>query len=399
MSKLLIIGNGFDLNLGLKTSYADFIGSSFFQELANGNNHLAFFLSEMFKFNSKQNQLWIDIEHELKTYSQLLGNSDDLINKIRNKEIYSFLIKFENPSAIIDFLELEFYHRANSKDSYYATDLESLKSRYEKKRTGSGPKSFIEDSYSEAEDSRYLVSQWKEHHKNFKIEFISLKNALSNYLSETLASWDKNESTGNEISKAWALLRFGQLFNEDQKPFPSYHSKPESKSSFTQVFTFNYTNPLSLIGYSSHHVHVDIHYMHGSLGNKDIVFGVDDQSVDNEFLFLTKSGHAAFGKAPDIALSMLAASEIHIFGCSLGDTDNAHFIYPFTELAQRKIKTSRKKTKVIFYVYGKESYQNTFNRLLFLTKGRMSEFKIVNDVFFFDLESDQVINQEWLNNQ
>lgn len=59
---LLIIGNGFDLNLGLKTSYTDFINSN---EFADGlvDNKLCKYLKEIHDL-----QHWVDIERELKYY-------------------------------------------------------------------------------------------------------------------------------------------------------------------------------------------------------------------------------------------------------------------------------------------------------------------------------------------
>ena len=64
-SNILVIGNGFDLNLQLKTSYSDFIASQDFNNLLTNQNSLAKSLSE--KHNL---QNWIDIENELKNYSK-----------------------------------------------------------------------------------------------------------------------------------------------------------------------------------------------------------------------------------------------------------------------------------------------------------------------------------------
>ncbi len=37
---VIIIGNGFDLSLGLKTSYNDFVESNYFESLLKEDNHL-----------------------------------------------------------------------------------------------------------------------------------------------------------------------------------------------------------------------------------------------------------------------------------------------------------------------------------------------------------------------
>lgn len=61
-STLLIVGNGFDLNLGLKTSYANFIESEQFAKICNSNNFA--------KYLKNQNsiQRWVDIENEIPQY-------------------------------------------------------------------------------------------------------------------------------------------------------------------------------------------------------------------------------------------------------------------------------------------------------------------------------------------
>jgi hypothetical protein len=63
---ILVIGNGFDLNLGLKTAYSDYLSSVNFQELL-GRNSLARYLN-----NCKKTSKWVDIEKELYNYSNSL---------------------------------------------------------------------------------------------------------------------------------------------------------------------------------------------------------------------------------------------------------------------------------------------------------------------------------------
>lgn len=61
---VLIIGNGFDLNLDLKTSYTDFVNSVQFDHIVLNGNYLAKYLKDKHDL-----QKWIDIENELKNYS------------------------------------------------------------------------------------------------------------------------------------------------------------------------------------------------------------------------------------------------------------------------------------------------------------------------------------------
>ena len=54
-----IIGNGFDLNLGLKTSYQDFLQSTCLEKI-NPQNSLAKHFS-----NQKQLKNWVDVEESI----------------------------------------------------------------------------------------------------------------------------------------------------------------------------------------------------------------------------------------------------------------------------------------------------------------------------------------------
>jgi len=63
-NRLLIIGNGFDLDLGLKTSYSDFIESDNFKSIAH-KYQLLNFLSE--KFHTEK---WIDLENFLRLFAE-----------------------------------------------------------------------------------------------------------------------------------------------------------------------------------------------------------------------------------------------------------------------------------------------------------------------------------------
>jgi Bacteriophage abortive infection AbiH len=64
-SKIIVIGNGFDLSMGYKTSYSDFIKSKQFNLLLNSDNKLAIHLETI---HGEMN--WVDIEHELEKYAK-----------------------------------------------------------------------------------------------------------------------------------------------------------------------------------------------------------------------------------------------------------------------------------------------------------------------------------------
>jgi len=77
---IVIIGNGFDLSLGLKTSYTDFVKSKEFKLLLENENLLAKHLDGIHTLEN-----WIDIENELKNYSKRFSrNNDNFFNEFKN---------------------------------------------------------------------------------------------------------------------------------------------------------------------------------------------------------------------------------------------------------------------------------------------------------------------------
>ena len=86
--KIIIIGNGFDLSLGLKTSYKDFIESDSFTLLLKKENSLTIYLNGKQEINN-----WVDIEKELTEYSKLVPYDK---SKVKNdfKELKNALMDY-----------------------------------------------------------------------------------------------------------------------------------------------------------------------------------------------------------------------------------------------------------------------------------------------------------------
>ncbi len=111
-SKVLIIGNGFDLNLGLKTKYSDFIKSHHFTNIERPNS----FFSHVKNTHNLNN--WVDVEIELKNYSKMFvdDNFESDYNKLCSSLIayisdidYSLINKTSSSYKLVkDLLESNF---------------------------------------------------------------------------------------------------------------------------------------------------------------------------------------------------------------------------------------------------------------------------------------------------
>ena len=78
---LLIVGNGFDLSMGFKTSYGDFMRSSVFPKF---DSTLCSYLRKQFQ----ENMGWIDIENELSEFSNVISSMKQDAKKKHTKWEY-----------------------------------------------------------------------------------------------------------------------------------------------------------------------------------------------------------------------------------------------------------------------------------------------------------------------
>lgn len=261
MTTLYIIGNGFDLNLGLKTSYIDFMYSDEFK--SNSGNNLFEYLSKV-----KKSSKWVDIEAELVNYS-------------------------------------------NHRDS----------------------------------------------HREFLCDYKILCKCLQEYIKTI----DVNEIDTN--SAAFRLF-----------------SKISFKDDF-KIINFNYTDSvLSVLKKNSNHdLSSRVFNIHGK-ANEQIIFGIDENArINKEDSFLYKATSKIFN--PKISRDLLSNFDtIHIFGHSLGESDEIYFDF------FNRIKFQRSGGKEInIYHYGEAAMISLYSRIHSLTNGGISLLKTHNEFKSIDV--------------
>lgn len=102
INKVLIIGNGFDLDLGLKSRYSDFMRSKIWQELKSGDVGLSTYslikhLEAKYHINT-----WFDVENELLNYALEMTEGPYASVYLEDKEGYE-LFKY----GLKKYLDLE----------------------------------------------------------------------------------------------------------------------------------------------------------------------------------------------------------------------------------------------------------------------------------------------------
>ena len=115
---IFVVGNGFDIDLNLKTSYTDFIYSEVFKKLITDNeNHLCSYLKDKHDLVN-----WSDIEKELAVYSRKakkykIGNIDKT-EAFPNAETFEREYK-ELSAALVEYLSSLDYNAIDKKSTAY----------------------------------------------------------------------------------------------------------------------------------------------------------------------------------------------------------------------------------------------------------------------------------------
>ncbi len=278
-SIVLILGNGFDLDLGLKTSYKDFWVSEFCPKEypAPLIHHL--------------NNRWPDNKDAVKWY--------DLEN-----ELMEYYMSIPNPSNGKDYLskdELEFMN-----------DFQPYKFDY-------GMYNDKLDLIESLIDKGVILTSWtgvrKLHVNEAYIKDISqapiwrdrkalqlIKNGLCRYLNDIKPPRNANSTIAFQVLN---------LLDEEA-----------NKGCTVNIYTFNYTR-VQLNGKAPDNA--QIHHMHGKCEDGRIIIGTrDDRNLNKEYDFLQKSFDSTYNP-PALVEDLKGADEIVIFGHSIGENDRQYF--------------------------------------------------------------------------
>lgn len=99
--KIIIIGNGFDLNLGLPTSYSKFLKSQYFDEILDRGNKIAHNLRAQAELEN-----WVDVEVALKDYADAISPNSNALPLFKTE--YKELVKqFSEYLKSIDYDKID----------------------------------------------------------------------------------------------------------------------------------------------------------------------------------------------------------------------------------------------------------------------------------------------------
>lgn len=295
---VLILGNGFDLDLGLKTSYKDFWESDFCPK--DYPAPLIHHLNQRWDEDLSAVK-WYDLENELMEYYQDIAN----------------------PSAVEDFITEEEREFLKIFEPYkwdygmYNDKVDIVQSLVDKHVILVANK-VIRQLYVPYREDIFKSPVWRDR-KALQL----IKEGLCKYLGSL-----------GLIMQASKTIAFQVLAFLDEEA---------RKGDFVNVYSFNYTRVL-LNGRKPDAAKV--HYMHGSCEDGKIIIGTrDDKEFCASYDFLQKSFDPSYNP-PALVANLQDADEIVIFGHSIGENDRHYFKAFFTQ--QTNYAATRRKDITIF---------------------------------------------------
>lgn len=274
---VLIIGNGFDLDLGRKTMYKDFWESEFCPK--DYPAPLIYHLNQRWS-NNLEAVRWYDLETELLNYYKGIVDPEKGVDFMTEEE-RAFLCKYD--SFRFRFGQYE------DKGSIIQSLVNKGALVYYNPQ--------VPDILDEYKKDCHHSPIWRD-----KKALRLINDGLCQYLrSISEAECDK------KTLAPWVLMAVNQA---------------REKGGDVNIYSFNYT-PLPA-DYGNGFMDI-VHYVHGSCKDGGVIIGTRDDAIFNEnYDFLQKSFDKNYNP-PAIVTDLLEADDVIVFGHSLGENDRQYF--------------------------------------------------------------------------
>lgn len=330
-SIVLVLGNGFDLDLGLRTSYKDFWESEHCPK--DYPAPLIKHLNEKWPDNLDKVK-WYDLENELLEY-------------FRGIQKYS-----EHPDDLITDHEREFlnyYNPANtSVKGHYPRYQDEINSLHEKGLLDldMGWGTYMTIPYL---DDLRQSPVWRDR-KAFQL----IKDGLCKYITEV--SNRVPDTEGCSFNVLFAIARAKEL------------------GDYVNIYTFNYTKLHHPYGSNLTNI---THHVHGTCEDGKIIIGTQDSKEFNrDYDFLQKSFDPNFNP-PALVYDLLNANEIVFFGHSIGVNDRQYFKSFFK---QQTSTDAPKRKRITIFTRDEKSEVEIKRSLQEMTDHNLSTLYGMNDL-------------------
>lgn len=297
--KILILGNGFDLDLGRKTLYKDFYESEFCPK--DYPAPIIKHLNEKWTDNLESVK-WYDLENEILNYYE----------KIKHKEITGYdLYDVNERKILVQIKELPTHTTfpiiQDNRDVINRLLADNILGLSSNNHLIVHPDAFL----SPVERDIKAIQK--------------IKYGLTKYLEGIQNGIIKENSVAATIVRTF-----------------TYNSVYSNECS---VYSFNYMTLHSIYNSNATGVFNDItQFVHGAIKDDNIIIGTKDHQIPPKYDFIQKSFDPKFNP-PTLGVDLLLADDITIFGHSLGVNDSQYF-KPF--FVQQSLPTAKKKRITIF---------------------------------------------------
>lgn len=354
-NQLIILGNGFDLACGLKSTYKDFFNHILQKEESESNYWYYIFKSLSIK--NKINNGWTDIERqiltELKNIESLYdsgilkeGEYNDLDDIVQNDDFTSKSREQKRDDSLYLTIRAAFY----AIKSHY--DLIPSKKEFQSHLIS---KMLILENHF----FNYLNEQIRIEDSNINNFFLGIKDTNQNnyYIKSVIIVYFLLISQTPKISLGTLLSKLEKIEKHDS--FDSFFVEVEAiKKLFfeddieiieSNILSFNYTEPFK---------NLNIRNIHGALSDGNIIFGIDYDKLKINF----NEPPIEFSKSYRILengrnTSIKISSDIDIikfYGHGLGEADYSYFQAIFDS-----VNLYHSNTKIIFYWSEYEGVEKT----------------------------------------
>lgn len=322
---VLILGNGFDLNLGRKTSYKDFYESEYCPKTYPAP--LIWHLNERWK-NNMENVKWYNLESELSNYYHVKIEPNKGPNDIVSEDEKKVLDVFRHKNALISY------------EPHVTENLETINKLIERGIILHRP---LPSALFVVHKDLIELTPKERDEKAFNLIIDGLQKYLISVENEDI---DKD-------TYAYMLLEI----------FAKKH-----KDEVVKIYSFNYTGIVPLTE--------KIQYVHGCCKDGNIVLGTKDEKMEYGYDFLLKAYNPNF-HPPRLVFDLLDADEITIFGHSLGENDSQYFKSFFNKLTDVENPTNK-----VIHIITKDnaSILDTKKALMNMTEHKLSELFTLNTV-------------------
>ena len=315
---VLVVGNGFDLAIGRKTSYWDFFQSEYCPK-----RYPAPLIAYLNQNLEDENVRWLDLETALQNYA-IEANS--------GKPVRDYFTV--NEKQLVEFILDE-----GSREKYAHKDFSCT----------------YKDMVDKGKINRIDVSQPK---LGFTLDELR-KPAV-----------ERDRIALQKIEEGLAAYLNGMAYKQPETMnFADIIMITALEDMDSKVYSFNYTNISKVYtndDYRAEDYDEKIHYVHGSLKSNHIIVGAKDGDY-GKYDFVQKAFDPEFG-SNSLVRDLLEADEVNIYGHSLGDCDSQYFMPFFLQ----QVQPTAQKKQITIYTYDEKSKESIKSNIQKLTGNKLS---------------------------